>query len=754
VVIPSVRHAVNTIPPSIESLPIRRDDDGSLHVEFDAPRGLYQWSVVADGSDYDWERMYFNLPDERGVDLVRTGPWDFCPLPNGGARPVVPAYWVDVDGKRMGLWFFQRVPVADIAPKRFRGRTALFLRTGGQHRVAFTPYRPMKICWVSAKLEPDPEDRLIPPPSGIREASKACPSALWADAAFWEDVRQKLRTTHSAFAAPLARVVESVCSNAENHVLEVPALAYAYRMAGKGEALRRLLELIELQVAAPHWGNPAIDGYSHNGDKHASMSLRAMAHAWQMLRDKIDEPLRSRLRAKLQLQGERYLDAALLNRDYWGGSLLQDHGWSPNWSYLSAALMLYGEVPEARDWIAWALPRMRRALAAMPRDGAIPQSQFGSVYLQAHDLSVCRDTFLAMSGEDLYDEAPLHLLSDYLCQTVRTETLGVVAALEARDDVPACGGASLLNAIASKRRDGRAAWLGRLMLDEIRQRPKWLMLQDPDPADQIWSFFTYDPSVEITPPAPRTHSLIHFADSGLVHFRDFEQDVTFSLRCGPPFGYHANRHARGPCDRLGMTPRWGTFSLYRGLAALIPLVPSGFTMRTALGSCLLIDDRGQREDVGYPMSLPSSPYYGQEIEAVEWDDARQTGMVRLNLAPAYPDELGVSRYHREFLLRPNERALICRDTVALDRPRQLSWLFHTCEDLSPRLNGMMFQIGHDTACATIQPQLRDKAIKAGIYPTCVVNGNRRDGRHFVHVRYDLVAATDSAAVDFIISWRD
>jgi hypothetical protein len=292
------------------------------------------------------------------------------------------------------------------------------------------------------------------------------------------------------------------------------------------------------------------------------------------------------------------------------------------------------------------------------------------------------------------------------------------------------------------------------MLGTIEVRPKWLSLQDPEPVDQIWSFFTFDPTVPITPPTRPKHSLMHFEDTCLAHFRDSEEDVMFSVRCGPPYGYHAYRHARGPCDRLGMTPRWGHFCLTRGNDPLLGTPLSGYSLRTNLGSCLLIDDRGQKDDVGYPMSLPSTPYHGQEIEAVEWDASRESGLVRLNLTPAYPDEFGVILYRREFLIRPTERTIICRDTIALDAPRRLSWLFQSPLDLNPRLErSLVYKVGQDSSGLSIEPHATgDLSLAASIHPTGVVHSYSSQHRDFVHLRYDTKSPASSACVDFAMLW--
>src|SRR5205807_439497 len=115
----------------------------------------------------------------------------------------------------------------------------------------------------------------------------------------------------------------------------------------------------------------------------------------------------------------------------------------------------------------------------------------------------------------------------------------LVVVMEGRDDMPVVGGGNFFNTMASKHRDTKAARLGRVMLGEIQQRPKFFLSEDPDVVDQLWSFFNYDPSVPITPPPPTKHLFAYYPDTGLAHFRDTEADVTFSVRCGAAFGYHA-----------------------------------------------------------------------------------------------------------------------------------------------------------------------------------------------------------------------
>ena len=90
------------------ALPLAEDGDGTLSFEFEAGAGLLQLSVIADASEFDWSELYFKL-DRYGNHGELTGPWDFDL--RDGNKPLMPAYWFELDGRRVGLWFFQRVLV-------------------------------------------------------------------------------------------------------------------------------------------------------------------------------------------------------------------------------------------------------------------------------------------------------------------------------------------------------------------------------------------------------------------------------------------------------------------------------------------------------------------------------------------------------------------------------------------------------------------------------------------------------------------
>ncbi|HEY3417395.1 MAG TPA: hypothetical protein VGM23_10980, partial [Armatimonadota bacterium] len=247
-------------------------------------------------------------------------------------------------------------------------------------------------------------------------------------------------------------------------------------------------------------------------------------------------------------------------------------------------------------------------------------------------------------------------------------------------------------------------------------------------------------------------ALSFYPDSGFVSYRDPAEDVTLTVHCAPFVGYHAYHAAQGPCDRIGLTPGSGHFMLALGAEPLLVTPDSGYALTTKLRSCLLIDDQGQYGGIGYPMSIPSKIDRGEEIQFARWDAATNTGRIRLNLAPAYPEDLGLTHYTRDFLLQPG-KSIICRDHVVLDSPRKLSWLFQgKRENGLTLLEGLRGCFGDEpTLCIT---PLSSLALSAGIQQTPVVwsYASMSGFKPFDHLRYDALVPVTIAIVDFVLTW--
>jgi hypothetical protein len=166
----------------------------------------------------------------------------------------------------------------------------------------------------------------------------------------------------------------------------------------------------------------------------------------------------------------------------------------------------------------------------------------------------------------------------------------------------------------------------------------------------------------------------------------------------------------------------------------------------------LIDEQGPFGDVGYPMSIPSYRDRGAEIRFARWNEADASGWIRLDLGSAYPEELGLAVYTRDFLIEEGRR-ILCRDRVAASQPRRLAWLFHGTE-----ANGVVVE-GPLTCRFGQTPAVRLRAEPVGIELRCelrkteVVWAYASAGgfRPFVHARFDATAPVAAATVDFQIT---
>ncbi|HWL52207.1 MAG TPA: hypothetical protein VNQ90_07220 [Chthoniobacteraceae bacterium] len=722
----------------LSALPFSVSGDGRLSVACQLAPGFYQFSVIADGRAFNWSELYFNLY-RYGNQGQQTGPWDFNLL--DANKPLVPSYWVFLNGERLGLWNFQRISLEDLEAKRFRGRMAFQVRDGGQQQLELLPYRSFEVKWMSARLESDPEAGL---PPELGEGAVAFPD--------WEKLRRDLKTTHAAYIGPLERAFAWACGRAEHGVEDLVLLAAAWHLDRRPRAREAALAVMERLVAAPHWGNPREDGYGHNGDLGASLAFFSLAWAFRVLEACLPGESRQAFLDKLRLQGDRFVTQALLSRDYWGGSLLQDHGWRSMFRFGAATLYLRDRLPEARQWEIHILPRIFRALEAMPRDGAIPPSSYGALNSYLHDFVSFRDALVAVGGEDCLKRLPFRPVLDYIM--VMAEGGQGVFVDGGIQEAHLVGGVAFVNHIASVFRDGRAAALSRRLLE---QKPPEFVLSSMEAiyhTGSLLGFLSFDPSVLPVEERVDRPPLTFFEDSGLVHYRDDALGWAFAVRCGPSCGYHAYRRARGPCDRIDGVPGAGHFTIHVATQQRLVTPEFGYRMRSLQRSCLLIDGRGQYGDIGYPMSIPSRLHRGEEIESVRWKEQDGTGRACLQLGPAYPAEAGVISYTREFHFRQG-REIVCRDQLLLERPRRLSWLFQGGPLPEVRLHGLQGRFGENPVLR-VDPNPVGFGLEASIHDTEVVwtYSSAADGVATQHIRYDAVGSLHIAAIDFVITLGD
>lgn len=734
----------------VEPMRVEQTPEGATRLGFSiAAPGLYQLNLFLDAHDFDWEELYQTL-NQYNNDNVCTGPWDFHLQT---AAPLVPSYWVKLDGKKVGLWYVQRVMLEDVQGKRFRGRLALWITSAGEHEISFEPYRPFKVTWQSAILEPDPEDTLAP--AKAIAGVEALPVAAWADAGFWSRQREKLATTHAAYAKPLSLVWDWALSGDQPQAHRIAPLVAAHHLGGRAGAIEKAVAIATHWMDQPAWGRLREDVYGHNGDIGGADVFRCLAWAYHILKPQLPPAEHARLLKKLEYQGDQLLAQTLLMRDYWGGSVLQDHGRQAVLDLATGALHLWGLTPHAERWVQYALPRVRRSLAAAPPDGVIPGSSYYAVYMYVHNASWLRDALLARTGEELYDEPSLRNVPGYVAEVMHEPTHSMLIP-EGR--IPLVGGQAMVATLASKHRDGVAQRVHNALISS----PEFSFFHGGQAVGfyvgLLWGFFAYDPTVVPAagkPAGGASHRhLLWYEDAGFAQYRDDSTGVVFVVRCGPWLGYHAQRKAPGPCDRMDMSVGAGHFVVYLDGKPLLTSPEGGYRLHTFLRSCLLVDGQGQVGDVGYPMSIPSLPHRGEEIETARLDEQTGKGLIRLNLTRVYPPASGVAHYTRQFLFAGHRR-IVCRDHVVLDRPRALSWLFHYKLDDGASVQGLTATIGLGTGprlCLTPHAPGIDWRVSQALTRVVWSYASSANFKPFHHVRYDAAAPVSAACVDFVIEW--
>lgn len=634
--------------PSVAT-PFRERAAGGFALELELPPGLYALTVEADGREFDWEELYVVFNKYGNVNQ-RTGPWDFDEHQQN--RPVMPAYWVWLDGRKLGLWYFNRLSARQTLEKRFRGEFGFLLREGGRHTLEFVPYREFRVAWRECLLEPEPYDAFAPLPE--------IPPNL-AEQLLPEQMPQNRFT--EGYLASVAFAKEQV-NTARNSGFQLPMLSAAWRWTGDPEALAAARQVIEAYLAMPVWGNPREDGYGHKGDMAAATPLFGLALALRWLGEDIAD-LRERTLATLQEKGHSFLEMALVQRAYWGGSILQDHGFVSFAWFACAAYCLHDVLPDARDWLAFGVHRMKRSLAAMPRDGVVPATSYHALWMYVDKLVLFRELHRLATGEDIYGQEAVRTVPAAARACFVPERCGF-AFPSARGDLAYFDGAQAF--LAQMSHDADARWLlERFFMEQNRRRCRTPYQEWHYQKDWLWAvlFAGRDSAAAPTVEEDEFVTAQWFRDSGVAVLR--AGSSLAMAHGGPPCSQTSYENATCGCDRMIMAPLSGTFVYFHEGRRVLHNAEGGYRMSGEVGNILLVDGHGQRDDIGMPMSYPDAHYYGERVITASTD-----GVV-MDLMPVYEGLVSYTRY-----LRLSAGGVLeVEDEVQPDGLRRLCWRFQT-----------------------------------------------------------------------------
>ncbi len=639
--------------PRVEALP-----NGRLKISTYLCAGLHALIVDADASAFDWEELYitFNCYGNRNQ---RTGPWDFNELDEN--RPVAPAYWVWLNGRKLGLWYFNRLSSTQIAERRFKGELGFLLDADGPCELEFQPYRRFKIQWDNVSLTPEPHDRMEPQPC-LPLAQALLPETM----------------PHNRFTPGFLNGVEffkKQLHSERNSGFQLPSLAAAWHWRRDTEALEALRKVIRIYLDLPAWGNPREDGYGYNGDMAAATPLFGIAAALRWAGPALDD-WRPEILARLEKQGDILLEMTLLHRGYWGGCMLQDHGIvTMNW-FACAAYLLSDILPASRRWLAFTVPRVLRSLDAIPADGIIPETSYRRLWIYADKFPLFRELHQLAGGEDIYARAAIRAIPSALCALHLAETGQFAFPFTYGDLYRNIGGHAFLDRMASLG-DPDARFLLETLMDPTSFTPpqdgygRWHYEKE-----WLWALLFHREETPL-PPLEETRICRSRSKSGplVAHwFKDTGAGVVRTgasllvAHCGPPIA-HSSLGKLSCCnDRLISSHLSGNFIYLHGGRLVFCTAEGGYRQESATGNLLLLDGHGQRGDIGIPMSYPDAVYYGEAMQSVE-----AASGITMDLAPAYE---ATHHYHRNVRLDEQGR-LHLLDRVEAVAGTHLQWRFQT-----------------------------------------------------------------------------
>lgn len=734
--------------------------DGGMRFDVALDPGIYRLAAHFDAADYDWERLYLNLDlyENKGQ---RTGPWDFDLRSHN--EPLLPAWWMTVNDKRIGLVIPARPGPREMQTKRMAVNVCFEVRNRGQATVEWTAYNDVSgLCCEQLQLvrahEQDPADVAI-------ESSYAQDLAAQR---IWEKWHATVHAAGSPYVKLMPRVIaaakqryaEAMQKVKTNDVVKrspmcgaeaLPVLAYAHLAEQDREALDLLIAGVRGLLGMEAWGNPFEDGYGYNCDMLAAERIEPLTFVLQWERAALREAdLFDALRERLVRQMTFFFDAMLLAEDYWGGSLLQDHGHRSVGRFGVAAANMIGQCEDAPHWFAFVLNRMDRVVAALPNDGGMPFTSYHKIHLFMDDMVTWRDTLLHVTGRDLFDDVRFAQYVDFVINRLHEPTSQVMTAITRGDRKDFYAGWGFFNAIAQKHNHAGAARLARILVDRYAQDGSNI---DIRPIATSLAMIDHHPVV-----APRRLQPKPFdarLDTGFVNYRPVGQQVNVVMRCVAPPAISSATRTNCPCDRAVDAPVEGHFTVAVGNQTLLLTAEGGYRQRSSLGSTLLIDSKGQYGDLDYAMGVPNMPLRTHCIETARYDEQTGRAYVRMKLHPAYPREARLLHYTREFVLEP--RGMLVRDVVLSEVEHEYSWHFQTyARRTIDALGDQRYRITDGGDGMTLEAAAIECEFSSTIADTDVVwaYANENDDQPFKHIRFVTAKKSRQLTAEFRVRWTD
>jgi Domain of unknown function (DUF4962)/Heparinase II/III-like protein len=508
-----------------------------------------------------------------------------------------------------------------------------------------------------------------------------------------DSLRQRARTSHRELWQQAIKNVRALRADPppapaekrrqQNDVgIAIAEAAFVYKIEGDKKYLDVARKYMDAAVSYDIWGYAS---NKPNVDLAAGHLLYGLAWGYDLLYHDLTEIERTRYREKLIKQ-------ARLMADYFKPKPGKTFAYSQNHTFIPitglgvAAYALYDETPEAPHWARLTRAIYDRVLATYSQDGYyyegfeywIFSTPWLLHYLDAHAHS---------TGEDLYDGPGFRLMHNYVAHSMLPSGNyvfdfgdifeGPLTRAGKGEDYKRThpGGHfstnyNLLYRLAHRFQSGEAQGVA-----------DWQKRLGQVNAEDFWSLVWYDANLKPVPIA-RQPAWHYFPDHDVFYWRsDWTKNATaFAFKCGPPEGHHtAHLLQQFPDWRLSSGhahPDANSFIIFaRGQYLTGDTGYAGLPM-TEHHNTLLVNGRGQaKEGEGHDVFAEVSYELLNRIRISEVKVEPNQVIVRGDATAAYLPEVGVKKFMREFVYKP-ETGFTVSDDVETAKLALLTFVMH------------------------------------------------------------------------------
>ncbi|MGD9494714.1 MAG: DUF4962 domain-containing protein [Armatimonadota bacterium] len=429
----------------------------------------------------------------------------------------------------------------------------------------------------------------------------------------------------------------------------LPNTALSYVLEPTPEKLAGIITWLEMATTYPHCGV----------DLDAEYFMEGVALTYDWLYHDLPPDLRARLRDTIVRQVTEVYNASLVGHA--GGQLnfQQNHYWYSHLALILGAAAVYGEVPEAREWLAWGWDRAERIFLTFSSDGAFHEGpaywdfSMPTLYMLVDLYERCTGLTVPWADAGLRGQAVFRFHHMY-------PGMRHSATLE---DTTVPGGRPPVRLLL---------WEAKRFEDPVAQGIADLL--NPGPAGIAFNFLWLDEGVPPGDPRADVPTAQYYPDVETAFARtSWADDATWVALVSRPLGGHFWAEM---CERYGLSgtghnhPEQGHFMIF-GRGEVLAHDP-GYTYekKTRNHNTILVDGQGQYGD--------GEMWPGPKPGRASMTGFVSEGPVTIMAADpcsAYPPELGLTRFERTLALAGEELVVVC-DRLAAEQPRTFSWLLH------------------------------------------------------------------------------